>query len=106
MVVATVTLTSQTDRCGPVLRLLEAQLQEQRREHEEEMEALKNQVDFMQEELEKQQQAFLQTLQLSPEVQVEFGLQQEITRLTNENLVRGCAENKEKGQKMVREKEI
>uniref|UniRef100_A0A674GLV6 Myosin VB n=1 Tax=Taeniopygia guttata TaxID=59729 RepID=A0A674GLV6_TAEGU len=70
-----------------VARLLEAQLQEQRREHEEEMEALKNQVDFMQEELEKQQQAFLQTLQLSPEVQVEFGLQQEITRLTNENLL-------------------
>uniref|UniRef100_A0A8C3EIQ6 Myosin VB n=2 Tax=Corvus moneduloides TaxID=1196302 RepID=A0A8C3EIQ6_CORMO len=71
-----------------VARLLEAQLQDQRREHEEEMEALRNQVDLMQEELEKQQQAFLQTLQLSPEVQVEFGLQQEITRLTNENLVR------------------
>uniref|UniRef100_A0A663FJK8 Unconventional myosin-Vb n=1 Tax=Aquila chrysaetos chrysaetos TaxID=223781 RepID=A0A663FJK8_AQUCH len=71
-----------------VARLLEAQLQDQRREHEEEVEALKNQVDAMQEELEKQQQAFLQTLQLSPEAQVEFGLQQEITRLTNENLVR------------------
>uniref|UniRef100_A0A8D2M4Q4 Myosin VB n=1 Tax=Zonotrichia albicollis TaxID=44394 RepID=A0A8D2M4Q4_ZONAL len=84
-----------TDQCGPVLRLLEAQLQDQRREHEEEMEALKNQVDLMQEELEKQQQAFLQTLQLSPEVQVEFGLQQEITRLTNENLVRSCAEKTE-----------
>ncbi|NXQ48036.1 MYO5B protein, partial [Catharus fuscescens] len=70
----------------PVLRLLEEQLQNQRREHEEEMEALKNQVDSMQEELEKQQQALLQTLQLSPEVQVELGLQQEITRLTNENL--------------------
>uniref|UniRef100_A0A8C5TV58 Myosin VB n=1 Tax=Malurus cyaneus samueli TaxID=2593467 RepID=A0A8C5TV58_9PASS len=70
-----------------VARLLEAQLQDQRREHEEEMEALRNQVDLMQEELEKQQQAFLQTLQLSPEVQVEFGLQQEITRLTNENLL-------------------
>ncbi|KAF4803805.1 Unconventional myosin-Vb [Turdus rufiventris] len=67
-------------------RLLEEQLQEQRRVHEEEMEALKNQVDLMQEELEKQQQALLQTLQLSPEVQVELGLQQEITRLTNENL--------------------
>uniref|UniRef100_A0A8C3Y3T7 Myosin VB n=1 Tax=Catharus ustulatus TaxID=91951 RepID=A0A8C3Y3T7_CATUS len=71
-----------------VARLLEEQLQNQRREHEEEMEALKNQVDSMQEELEKQQQALLQTLQLSPEVQVELGLQQEITRLTNENLVR------------------
>ncbi|XP_056370111.1 unconventional myosin-Vb [Oenanthe melanoleuca] len=66
--------------------LLEAQLQEQKREHEEEMEALRNKMDLMQEELEKQQQAFLQTLQLSPEAQVEFGLQQEITRLTNENL--------------------
>ncbi|PKU29146.1 unconventional hypothetical protein [Limosa lapponica baueri] len=74
-------------RYGPFLRLLEAQLQEQRREHEEEVEALKNEVDAMKEEMEKQQQAFLQTLQLSPEAQVEFGLQQEITRLTNENLV-------------------
>ncbi|NXD86886.1 MYO5B protein, partial [Halcyon senegalensis] len=73
----------------PFLRLLEAQLQDQRREYEEEVEALKNQVDEMKEELEKQQQAFLQNLQLSPEAQVEFGLQQEITRLTNENLVRG-----------------
>ncbi|NXL83036.1 MYO5B protein, partial [Alectura lathami] len=70
----------------PFLRLLEAQLQDQRREHEEELEALQNQVDAMKEEMEKQQQAFLQTLQLSPEAQVEFGLQQEITRLTNENL--------------------
>lgn len=83
----------QADRCGALHRLLEAQLQDQRREHEEEVKALKNQVDAMKEELEKQQQAFLQTLQLSPEAQVEFGLQQEITRLTNENLVRGCTEN-------------
>ncbi|NXT18118.1 MYO5B protein, partial [Syrrhaptes paradoxus] len=67
-------------------RLLEAQIQDQRREHEKEMEALKNKVDAMKEELEKQQQAFLQTLQMSPEVQVDFGLQQEITYLTNENL--------------------
>uniref|UniRef100_A0A8C9NV48 Myosin VB n=1 Tax=Serinus canaria TaxID=9135 RepID=A0A8C9NV48_SERCA len=84
-----------------VARLLEAQLQDQRREHEEEMEALRNQMDLMQEELEKQQQAFLQTLQLSPEIQVEFGLQQEITRLTNENLVRGCAEKTEREQKVT-----
>lgn len=74
----------------PPPRLLEAQLQDQRREHEEEVEALKAQVEAMREEMEKQQQAFFQTLQLSPEAQVEFGLQQEITRLTNENLVRDC----------------
>lgn len=101
MVITTIMLTSQTDQCGSVRRLLEEQLQEQRRVHEEEMETLKNQVDLMQEELEKQQQALLQTLQLSPEVQVELGLQQEITRLTNENLVRGCAENTERGEKTV-----
>ncbi|XP_054253634.1 unconventional myosin-Vb [Indicator indicator] len=86
-----------------VARLLEAQLQEQRRQHEEEMEALRNQVDAMQEELEKQQQAFLQTLQLSPEVQVEFGLQQEITRLTNENLdLKELLEKLEKNEKKLK----
>ncbi|NXS08400.1 MYO5B protein, partial [Neodrepanis coruscans] len=87
----------------PVLRLLEAQLQDQRREHEEEMEALKKQVDAMQEEVGKQQQAFLQTLQLSPEVQVEFGLQQEITRLTNENLdLKELLEKLEKNEKKLK----
>ncbi|NWT21314.1 MYO5B protein, partial [Vireo altiloquus] len=91
-----------------VLRLLEAQLQDQRREHEEEMEALRNQVDLMQEELEKQQQAFLQTLQLSPEVQVELGLQQEITRLTNENLdLKELLEKLEKNErKLVKQLKI
>ncbi|NWI40904.1 MYO5B protein, partial [Picathartes gymnocephalus] len=87
----------------PVLRLLEAQLQDQRREHEEEMEALRNQVDLMQEELEKQQQQFLQTLQLSPEVQVELGLQQEITRLTNENLdLKELLEKLEKNERKLK----
>ncbi|NXC89746.1 MYO5B protein, partial [Cercotrichas coryphoeus] len=87
----------------PVLRLLEAQLQEQRREHEEEVEALRNEMDLMQEELEKQQQAFLQTLQLSPEAQVEFGLQREITRLTNENLdLKELLEKLEKNEKKLK----
>ncbi|KAM6289520.1 unconventional myosin-Vb-like [Aegotheles albertisi] len=86
-----------------VARLLEAQLQDQRREHEEELEALKTQVDEMKEELEKQQQAFLQTLQLSPEAQVEFGLQQEITRLTNENLdLKELLEKLEKNEKKLK----
>ncbi|NXI62490.1 MYO5B protein, partial [Anseranas semipalmata] len=87
----------------PFLRLLEAQLQDQRREHEEEIEALQNQVDAMKEEMEKQQQAFLQTLQLSPEAQVEFGLQQEITRLTNENLdLKELLEKLEKNEKKLK----
>ncbi|XP_074711955.1 unconventional myosin-Vb [Strix uralensis] len=87
-----------------VARLLEAQLQDQRREHEEEVEALKNQVDAIKEEMEKQQQALLQTtLQLSPEVQVEFGIQQEITRLTNENLdLKEMLENLESNEKKLK----
>uniref|UniRef100_A0A493TGP4 Myosin VB n=1 Tax=Anas platyrhynchos platyrhynchos TaxID=8840 RepID=A0A493TGP4_ANAPP len=86
-----------------VARLLEAQLQDQRREHEEEVEALQNQVEAMKEEMEKQQQAFLQTLQLSPEAQVEFGLQQEITRLTNENLdLKEMLEKLEKNEKKLK----
>ncbi|NWV11089.1 MYO5B protein, partial [Ptilonorhynchus violaceus] len=87
----------------PVLRLLEAQLQDQRREHEEKMEVLKSEVDSLQIELEKQQQAFLQTLQLSPEAQVEFVLQQEITRLTNENLdLKELLEKLEKNEKKLK----
>lgn len=69
-----------------VARLLEAQLQAQSLEHEEEVEHLKAQVEALKEEMDKQQQTFCQTLLLSPEAQVEFGVQQEISRLTNENL--------------------
>lgn len=67
--------------------MLEAQLQAQSREHEEEVEGLRAQVEALKVELDKQQQTFCQTLLLSPEAQVEFGVQQEISRLTNENLV-------------------
>uniref|UniRef100_A0A7M4F7N9 Unconventional myosin-Vb-like n=1 Tax=Crocodylus porosus TaxID=8502 RepID=A0A7M4F7N9_CROPO len=53
--------------------------------------------------MEKQQQAFFQTLQLSPEAQVEFGLQQEITRLTNENLdLKELLEKLEKNEKKLK----
>lgn len=72
---------------SPWCRLLEAQLQAQGREHEEEAERLKAQVEALKEELDQQQQTFCQTLLLSPEAQVEFGTQQELSRLTNENLV-------------------
>ncbi|NXF50727.1 MYO5B protein, partial [Oceanites oceanicus] len=87
----------------PFLRLLEAQLQEERREYEEELEVLKNEVDAVKEEMEKQHQAFLQTLQLSPEAQVESGLHQEITRLTKENLdLKELLEKLEKNEKKLK----
>ncbi|KAM6475027.1 unconventional myosin-Vb isoform 6-T6 [Liasis olivaceus] len=84
-------------------RLLEAQLQEQRREYEEEVEALKDQMEVLKEGMEKQHEVFLQTLQLSPEAQVEFGIQQEITRLTNENLdLKELLEKLEKNEKKLK----
>ncbi|XP_068107476.1 unconventional myosin-Vb isoform X2 [Hyperolius riggenbachi] len=84
-------------------RLLEAQLQAQSRQHEDEMEALTSQIEALKEELDKQQQVYLQAMQLSPEAQVEFGLQQEITRLTNENLdLKELLEKSEKNEKKLK----
>ncbi|KAL8204284.1 UNVERIFIED_CONTAM: Unconventional myosin-Vb, partial [Gekko kuhli] len=84
-------------------RLLEAQLQDQRREHEEEVETLKDQMEALREEMAKQQDIFYQTLQLSPEAQVEFGIQQEITRLTNENLdLKELLEKLEKNERKLK----
>ncbi|XP_077202885.1 unconventional myosin-Vb isoform X2 [Paroedura picta] len=86
-----------------VARLLEAQLQDQQREHEEEVEALKDQIEALREEMAKQQDIFYQTLQLSPEAQVEFGIQQEITRLTNENLdLKELLEKLEKNERKLK----
>ena len=73
-------------------RLLEAQLQAQGREHEAEVEALRAQVEALKEDLDRQQQTFCQTLLLSPEAQLEFGVRQELTRLTNDNLVSALPE--------------
>ncbi|KAM9098685.1 unconventional myosin-Vb isoform X2 [Sarcophilus harrisii] len=84
-------------------RLLEAQLQAQSREHEEEMESLRSQIETLKEEMDKQQQSFCQTLLLSPEAQVEFGVQQEISRLTNENLdLKELVEKLEKNEKKLK----
>lgn len=84
-------------------RLLEAQLQAQNLKHEEEVEHLKAQVEAMKEEMDKQQQTFCQTLLLSPEAQVEFGVQQEISRLTNENLdFKELVEKLEKNEKKLK----
>ncbi|XP_069885270.1 unconventional myosin-Vb isoform X3 [Dipodomys merriami] len=84
-------------------RLLEAQLQAQSLEHEEEVESLKAQVEALKEEIDKQQQTFCQTLLLSPEAQVEFGVQQEISRLTNENLdLKELVEKLEKNERKLK----
>ncbi|XP_056399957.1 unconventional myosin-Vb isoform X2 [Hyla sarda] len=84
-------------------RLLEAQLQAQSQQHDDEVEALTDQIEVLKEEMEKQQQVLLQAMQLSPEAQVELGLQHEITRLTNENLdLKELLEKSEKNEKKLK----
>ncbi|XP_058243410.1 unconventional myosin-Va isoform X7 [Hemibagrus wyckioides] len=81
-------------------RLLEAQLQAQRRSHEAELEALRGELHCVKEENQRQQQLLTQNLQLPPEARIEASLQHEITRLTNENL--DLMEQLEKQDKTVR----
>ncbi|VTJ70777.1 Hypothetical predicted protein [Marmota monax] len=68
-------------------RLLESQLQSQKRSHENEAEALRGEIQSLKEENNRQQQLLAQNLQLPPEARIEASLQHEITRLTNENLM-------------------
>ncbi|XP_024911238.1 unconventional myosin-Va isoform X8 [Cynoglossus semilaevis] len=67
-------------------RLLEHQLQTQRRTHDNEVETLRGELQSVKEENSRQQQLLAQNLQLPPEARIEASLQHEITRLTNENL--------------------
>ncbi|XP_021571446.1 unconventional myosin-Vb [Carlito syrichta] len=84
-------------------RLLEAQLQAQSLEHEEEVDGLKAQMEALREEMDRQQQTFCQTLLLSPEAQVDFGVQQEISRLTNDNLdLKELVEKLEKNERKLK----
>ncbi|KAJ8417122.1 hypothetical protein AAFF_G00283490 [Aldrovandia affinis] len=67
-------------------RLLESQLQTQRKSHDNEVEVLRGELHSVKEENNRQQQLLAQNLQLPPEARIEASLQHEITRLTNENL--------------------
>ncbi|RVE74746.1 hypothetical protein OJAV_G00025150 [Oryzias javanicus] len=67
-------------------KLLEHQLQSQRRTYDNEVESLRGELQNVKEENNRQQQLLAQNLQLPPEARIEASLQHEITRLTNENL--------------------
>ncbi|KAM6980375.1 unconventional myosin-Va isoform 2-T2 [Aplochiton taeniatus] len=67
-------------------RLLESQLQAQRRSYDNEVEVMRGELQSVKEENNRQQQLLAQNLQLPPEARIEASLQHEITRLTNENL--------------------
>ncbi|KAG8440469.1 hypothetical protein GDO86_006285 [Hymenochirus boettgeri] len=81
-------------------RVLESQLQTQKRAFENEVEALRSEIQGLKEENNRQQQLLAQNLQLPPEARIEASLQHEITRLTNENL--DLMEQLEKQDKTVR----
>lgn len=68
-------------------RLLEAQLQTQTRQHRDELEALHTQIELLKDDLEKKQELLNYMSTLSPEAKVDYTVQQELTRLTNSNLV-------------------
>ncbi|KAK2842399.1 hypothetical protein Q5P01_012599 [Channa striata] len=67
-------------------RLLECQMQEQERAHNEKYKKLLDEVNKLKEEKEQQQKMLTQTLHLPEDARIEATLKHEITRLTNENL--------------------
>uniref|UniRef100_A0A671LMB9 Unconventional myosin-Vb n=1 Tax=Sinocyclocheilus anshuiensis TaxID=1608454 RepID=A0A671LMB9_9TELE len=86
-----------------VARLLEAQLQTKSRQHKDELEALHTQIELQKDNLEKKQEMLDHFSTLSPEALVEFSVQQEITRLTNENLdLKELVEKLEKNEKKLK----
>ncbi|TRY99623.1 hypothetical protein DNTS_004817 [Danionella cerebrum] len=86
-----------------VARLLESQLQTQSRQHRDELEALHTQIELLKDDLEKKQDMLNHFSTLSPDALVEFSVQQEITRLTNENLdLKELGEKLEKNEKKLK----
>ncbi|XP_068423058.1 unconventional myosin-Vb [Clinocottus analis] len=86
-----------------VARLLEAQLQTQSRQHKDELEALHTQIELLRDDIEKKQELLNYTAALSPEARVEYSVQQEITRLTNDNLdLKELVEKLEKNERKLK----
>ncbi|XP_059398793.1 unconventional myosin-Vb-like isoform X4 [Carassius carassius] len=84
-------------------KLLESQLQTKSRQHKDELEALHTQIELLKDSLEKKQEMLDHFSTLSPEALVEFSVQQEITRLTNENLdLKELVEKLEKNEKKLK----
>uniref|UniRef100_H2MVU3 Myosin VB n=1 Tax=Oryzias latipes TaxID=8090 RepID=H2MVU3_ORYLA len=84
-------------------KLLEAQLQSQSRTHRDELEALHTQIELLKDDLEKKQEILNYTSSLSPEARVEYSVQQEITRLTNDNLdLKELVEKLEKNERKLK----
>uniref|UniRef100_A0A3Q3WQY3 Uncharacterized protein n=1 Tax=Mola mola TaxID=94237 RepID=A0A3Q3WQY3_MOLML len=86
-----------------VARLLEAQLQTQSRQHKDELEALHTQIELLKNDIEKKQELLNYMSSLSPEAKVEYSVEQEITRLTNDNLdLKELVEKLEKNERKLK----
>ncbi|XP_035995762.1 unconventional myosin-Vb isoform X2 [Fundulus heteroclitus] len=86
-----------------VSRLLEAQLQNQARRHRDELEALNTQIELLKDDLEKKQEHLNNISSLSPEARVEYTVQQELNRLSNENLnLKELLEKLEKNERKLK----
>ncbi|XP_028318179.1 unconventional myosin-Vb isoform X5 [Gouania willdenowi] len=84
-------------------KLLEAQLQNQSKTHKDELEALHTQIELLKNDIEKKQEMLNYTMSLSPEAQVEYSVQHEITRLTNDNLdLKELVEKLEKNERKLK----
>ncbi|XP_041825966.1 unconventional myosin-Vb isoform X2 [Melanotaenia boesemani] len=84
-------------------KLLEAQLQTQSRQHQDELEALHTQIELLKDDIEKKQEILTYMASLSPEARVEYSVQQEITRLTNDNLdLKELVEKQEKNERKLK----
>ncbi|TWW66679.1 Unconventional myosin-Vb [Takifugu flavidus] len=84
-------------------KLLEAQLQSQSRHYKDELEALNTQIELLRGDIEKKQEMLNYAASLSPEAKVEYSVQQEITRLTNENLdLKELVEKLEKNERKLK----
>lgn len=71
----------------PSSRILECQMQEQKRATDEENRKLLDEVNKFKAEKEQQQKLLTQSLLLPEDARIEASLKHEMTRLTSENLV-------------------
>ncbi|XP_056146233.1 unconventional myosin-Vb, partial [Lampris incognitus] len=84
-------------------KLLETRIQSQSRKHKDELEALHTQIELLKDDIEKKQEMLNYTMCLSPDAQVEYSIQQEITRLTNDNLdLKELVEKLEKNERKLK----
>ncbi|XP_037835229.1 unconventional myosin-Vb [Kryptolebias marmoratus] len=84
-------------------KLLEAQLQTQTRQHRDELEALHTQIELLKDNLEKKQEILNYMESLSPEAKVEYSIQQELNRLTKDNLdLKEMVEKLEKNERKLK----